>query len=270
MNSMLRAFSALLLAFGIAVSGTAFGQNVGSMMSLLAGQTQTKGAPPTLKKLLIKDRVVGKGEPVKAGDRVYITYNGTLANGRMFDSNDSKDTAPYSFEALAKPAQVIKGMELGVVGMKIGGKRLVSIPAAMGYGKNGSEGIPPNADLYFEITLLDVLKKGEENIYDQEDPKIGTGPAVKKGDTIVVHYVGTFVNGKAFDKTQAPNRGPVEFKVGVGRALRGVDVGVVGMKVGGIRRLRIPPNLAYGVSDTGIIPPYSILKYEITLVKIKR
>ncbi|MCL4384024.1 FKBP-type peptidyl-prolyl cis-trans isomerase [Patescibacteria group bacterium] len=102
-----------------------------------------------------------------------------------------------------------------------------------------------------------------------EDLKIGTGSAVKAGDTILINYVGTLLNGQKFDSSY--DRGqPFETQIGVGQVIKGWDEGVVGMKVGGKRRLTIPPELAYGDRGAGnVIPPKSTLVFEVELVSIK-
>jgi FKBP-type peptidyl-prolyl cis-trans isomerase len=100
------------------------------------------------------------------------------------------------------------------------------------------------------------------------DVKVGTGPAVKAGDTVSVHYVGTLRDGTVFDSSKA--RGvPADFVVGRGMIIKGWDVGLVGMQVGGVRRLVIPPEEAYGSRKLGPILPNSILYFEIELIGIK-
>jgi FKBP-type peptidyl-prolyl cis-trans isomerase len=101
------------------------------------------------------------------------------------------------------------------------------------------------------------------------DVKLGTGPAVKPGDEVVVHYVGRLVNGREFDSSKGRNE-PFEFGVGRGMVIKGWDIGLVGMRPGGVRRLTIPPNEAYGESGAPpSIPPNSTLLFEIELLKIK-
>ncbi len=229
---------------------------------------QGGNAPPKLKKLDIKDLKPGKGPAAADGDTVYVTYSGALFNGKIFDRNDRPGDAPYVFVLGANPPMVIKGWDLGLRGMKVGGVRVLGIPASLGYGARASGDIPPNSDLFFQITLLDVIKKGDENVYDSVDLKVGTGRPAKKGDKLLVHYTGKLVNGKLIDDTRAPNRKAVEFVLGSNRVLRGVNAGLVGMKAGGKRKLRIPPNLAYGTGGTAQIPPGSILIYEFELLKV--
>jgi FKBP-type peptidyl-prolyl cis-trans isomerase len=101
------------------------------------------------------------------------------------------------------------------------------------------------------------------------DVKLGTGPAVKPGDEVVVHYVGTLVNGREFDSSKDRNQ-PFEFGVGRGMVIKGWDIGLVGMRPGGVRRLSIPPHEAYGERGAPpLIPPNSTLLFEIELLKIK-
>jgi FKBP-type peptidyl-prolyl cis-trans isomerase FkpA len=103
------------------------------------------------------------------------------------------------------------------------------------------------------------------------DEKIGTGAAVKKGDTVEINYVGTLTNGKKFDASADHNGGkPFETQIGVGQVIKGWDEGVIGMKVGGKRKLVIPPSLGYGNQAVGSIPANSTLIFQIQLVGIKK
>jgi FKBP-type peptidyl-prolyl cis-trans isomerase len=105
-------------------------------------------------KLIKEELVVGTGPEATSGQKVTVHYTGWLTNGTKFDS--SKDRGdPFVFN-LGK-GQVIKGWDEGVQGMKVGGKRKLTIPPAMGYGARGAGGvIPPNATLVFEVELLGV------------------------------------------------------------------------------------------------------------------
>ncbi len=101
-----------------------------------------------------------------------------------------------------------------------------------------------------------------------EDLTKGTGPSIKDGDTVLMHYTGTLEDGKKFDSSH--DRGqPFETKIGVGYVIKGWDVGIPGMKVGGKRRLTIPYQLGYG--KYGVepdIPGFATLIFEVELVKI--
>ncbi len=100
-----------------------------------------------------------------------------------------------------------------------------------------------------------------------EDLVIGTGATAAVGDAVTVNYVGTLTNGTKFDSSY--DRGqPYAFRIGAGQVIAGWDQGVPGMKVGGKRRLTIPPSLAYGNQAYGPIPANSTLVFEIELLSI--
>lgn len=100
------------------------------------------------------DQVVGTGDVAKAGQTVSVHYTGWLTNGTKFDSSVDRGQ-PFSFPLGA--GRVIKGWDEGVQGMKVGGKRKLTIPANLGYGARGAGGvIPPNATLVFDVELLGV------------------------------------------------------------------------------------------------------------------
>lgn len=103
-----------------------------------------------------------------------------------------------------------------------------------------------------------------------QELKEGTGDAAKKGDTVEVHYTGWLKNGKKFDSSL--DRGqPFSFKLGAGMVIKGWDEGVQGIKVGGKRKLMIPPELGYGKKGAGdAIPPDADLIFEVELLKIKK
>jgi FKBP-type peptidyl-prolyl cis-trans isomerase len=101
------------------------------------------------------------------------------------------------------------------------------------------------------------------------DLKAGTGPAAKVGDRVSVHYTGTLTNGTKFDSSR--DRGqPFAFPLGQGRVIRGWDVGIVGMQVGGQRKLTIPPEEAYGSRGAGgVIGPNATLVFDVEMLKIE-
>lgn len=111
--------------------------------------------PYVITELKIEDITVGQGEGVKNGDNIRIHYTGTLTNGTKFDSSYDRGTP---FETKIGVGQVIEGWDKGVVGMKVGGKRKLSIPADMAYGANPPSGsnIPPNSPLIFEMELIEI------------------------------------------------------------------------------------------------------------------
>ena len=101
-----------------------------------------------------------------------------------------------------------------------------------------------------------------------EDIAVGEGKPAAEGQTIRVHYTGWLTNGAKFDSSLDRND-PFSFPLGGGRVIRGWDEGVQGMKVGGRRKLTIPPQLGYGASGAGgVIPPNATLVFEVELLEI--
>src|SRR5262249_9315235 len=102
------------------------------------------------------------------------------------------------------------------------------------------------------------------------DIKIGTGPTAEAGKKVKVDYTGWLTNGKKFDSSVGTGN-PFEFPLGAGKVIKGWDEGVAGMKVGGERQLRIPPDLAYGTQGTpgGPIPPNATLIFDVKLLGVE-
>jgi len=102
-----------------------------------------------------------------------------------------------------------------------------------------------------------------------QDTLIGSGATAKPGDTVSVHYTGTLTDGTKFDSSLDRNS-PFEFTIGACRVIAGWEEGLVGMNVGGKRKLVIPPVLGYGAAGAGgVIPPNATLVFEIELLAIK-
>lgn len=100
-----------------------------------------------------------------------------------------------------------------------------------------------------------------------EEIVVGAGAAAAAGDAVTVHYVGTLLDGRVFDSSVSRGT-PFSFRLGTGAVIQGFDQGVTGMRVGGRRRLTIPPHLAYGSAGSGPIPPNATIRFEVELLAI--
>jgi FKBP-type peptidyl-prolyl cis-trans isomerase len=142
-----------LLTFGCGPSSGA--RTAESQAPPEATAQQEADLPPRLPPLQKEDVLEGEGPEAKRGDRVLVHYTGTLMDGTKFDSSLDRGK-PFEFAIGA--GHVIAGWELGVVGMKKGGKRTLVLPPHLAYGSIGSPPkIPPDATLRFEIELLEIL-----------------------------------------------------------------------------------------------------------------
>ena len=219
----------------------------------------TKPAP----KVDMTDLVVGSGAEAKAGMSVKVDYTGTLTNGTVFGSSAGKQPVEFVLGA----QQGGPGWDEGLQGMKVGGKRTLTVPPELAYGAQGNGStIPPNAALIFEIALLDVRPAPQVEI---EDIQVGTGAEAVPGKSVVVNYTGTLTNGVVFDSSFKRNE-PFTLTLGAGQVIPGWEQGLEGMKVGGTRVLTIPSALAYGPDGAGdAIPPNATLVFQIELVDVK-
>ena len=108
--------------------------------------------------LQITDIQVGEGKEVVKGALITTQYTGTLTDGTEFDSSWTRGKP---FQCVIGTGRVIKGWDLGLMGMKVGGKRKLFVPAHLGYGERSMGSIPPGSDLHFEIEVLEVLTRDD-------------------------------------------------------------------------------------------------------------
>lgn len=120
-----------------------------------SGTAPAPAAPDTTAQLQIKDVAEGSGMEARNGDMVIIHYTGKLPNGTVFDSSVGRQ--PIRF--VLGRGEVIPGWDQGLLGLKVGGKRKLTIPPHLGYGVSGSGPIPPNATLLFDVELVDIARR---------------------------------------------------------------------------------------------------------------
>lgn len=177
--------------------------------------------------IIAEDMKIGEGYEIKPGDAVVAHYHGTLkADGKKFDSSYERG------EPVAFPLSgVIPGWQKGVPGMKVGGIRKLTIPAALGYGERGAgNDIPPNSDLVFVIEMVGALQK--------EDVTVGSGEVVGPRPIVVTAFTMTGADGKELEK--AGKDSPFIWVPG---EHMGINMGMEGMKVGGKRKITIPAEM---------------------------
>ena len=221
----------------------------------------------------------GTAPPSGAGQ----TQAGTLASTlpmvpelRAPSSPDGVASVPaYRAPPAAPPRSVVPFVALGVfavlglggvvAGLSSGSGPTVatgSEPAAVADDTSGARTAEP-------VQLEPMGGGGDVSTLEKTDIKVGSGPEAKRGDTVKTHYVGTLADGKEFDSSRKHGR-PFSFTLGQGRVIRGWDEGIVGMRAGGVRRLKVPPSMGYGARGMPpVIPPRATLVFEIELLEIE-
>lgn len=241
------------------------------------------------------DVKVGEGREVKDGDLVLMHF----AIWRLGDSTDiyadwQNDTTKNEFKVgssfesdqqmryVVGSEQFVKGSDEGFIGMKAGGKRTLVIPASLAYGDQGFGPIPPNSSIKILMEIFEVkdpiiaqMWDVDSTLFKQTESGLqyaiieeGTGPAVEKGKLASVHYSGFLMDGTKFDSSVERDE-PLMLMVGMGQVIPGWDEGLQLLKQGAKARFIIPPQLAYGERDLGVIPPNSTLIFDVEVVEVK-
>jgi peptidylprolyl isomerase len=229
----------------------------------------------------IFDEKEGTGKELRAGMELTFHHTGWLSNGHSFGS--SKDLGK-SAKTVLGTGKLVRGLEIGLESLKQGGVRWLRLSSSMAYGPAAMSNIPANSTLIFRIQA-DLVEVGSEFaasmdffpnassikwIDGQEGlkyfiEKAGSGKPVRAGEVIKAHYTGWLSDGTKFDSSR--DRGePISLELGAGRVIRGWDLGLAGMKLGEKRLLLIPPNLGYGSSGGGPIPPDATLIFAVEMM----
>jgi peptidylprolyl isomerase len=223
----------------------------------------------------------GNGNGAENRDKVKVDYTGYFLDGRKFDSSFDR---PGNFEFIIGRNQVIKGWDLGIVGMKKGEKRQLIVPYQLAYGEQGSPpSIPPKADLIFDVEMLEIIPTKKPEHFDIEGKDTITTNSglkyvkalatdsrkVKVGDTLLIDYTGYFEDMSIFDSSIERGEA-LEVQAGMKKVIPGFDEALLNMNEGEKVRFIIPYNLAYGERGMPpIIPEKANLIFDVHLIKIK-
>ena len=248
----------------------------------------------------------GAGDTIRAGQLIQVHYKGFLLadlqdTSKVADTVAVADTAadstaeeptgprPFadSYEA-GEPleftigmGQVIAGWDKGLMGMKVGEVRKLTVPFQMAYGENSLDGIPPYSDLYFEVELVHAEKAMEPDKFPASvdklkwkdaakglkiyDEKVGTGKPATAGAVLKTHYTGWLLNGRKFGSSKDLGK-PLSVVMGAGKMIKGWEQGLEGMREGGVRWFRVAPSMGYGATAYAMIPSNSTLLFRVELV----
>ncbi|KAF3704372.1 Peptidyl-prolyl cis-trans isomerase FKBP10 [Channa argus] len=202
----------------------------------------------------------------KEGDYVRYHYNATFTDGKIFDSSHQRGAAKVG---MLGEGRLIAGIDKGLQGMCVNEHRKITVPPQLAYGSTGAgDVVPPDTTLVFDIHLLDLW-----NTADLVVTKTITTPkdckrSVMRTDFVRYHFNGTLLDGTVFDSSYTRKQ-THNTLVGEGWQVKGMDEGLLGMCVGEIRNIVIPPFKAYGEKGSGTeIPPQATLVFDIMLVDI--
>lgn len=176
---------------------------------------------------------------------------------------------------------VIAGWEKGLVGMKPGEVRKLYVPYQMGYGENSLEGVPEYSDLFFIVELVSAEKPMEPDVFPKNveglkwreaakglkvyDEKVGNGKPAVVGSVLKTHYTGWLLSGRKFGSSKDIGK-PLAVVMGAGKMIKGWEVGLEGMREGGVRWFRVSPAMGYGATAYSMIPSNSTLVFRVELV----
>lgn len=221
------------------------------------------------------DTAVGTGTQASSTNVVGIRYTVWLYSasaadhkGTQLDTNLSSAT-PMVFTL--GNGSVISGLDQGIAGMKVGGERVLIIPASLAYGSTGYGAVPANAGVVFDVQLVGAQAVADAPAFSTSDTVVGTGATAASGTTASVKYSAYLYSASAADHkgilvdTNTSSTTDYSFLLGASQSIAGFDQGVTGMKVGGKRTIIVPASLAYGATGSGSVPANSGMVFDVQL-----
>jgi len=216
--------------------------------------------------LQVRVEAVGEGEPALTGTFVLLRYRTLLPGGRVVDQTGPAQTAGFVIGS----GQMMPGWDLGIVGMRPGGKRTLRVPGKL-TGAAYPPGLGDAVALVSEIELVETRPGVAVEVAAE-----GEGPRAKSGQSVAVAFSAYVVPDADADPAGEPVMtsddlgGSMVFTVGTADVIPGLSLGVRGMRVGEVRALTVPPYLAYGKRGAagGLIPPNATLRYHVELISI--
>lgn len=244
----------------------------------------------------------GSGDTIRAGQLIQVHYKGFLLADMVkpdsakvdsakatTDSTASAEPQPFAnsyengqpLEFTLGVGQVIPGWDKGLMGMKVGEVRKLTVPYQLAYGANSLDGIPAYSDLYFEVELVHAEKAMEPDQFPKSvdklkwkdvakglkvyDETVGTGKPAVVGSVLKTHYTGWLLSGRKFGSSKDMGK-PLSVVMGAGKMIKGWEVGLEGMKEGGVRWFRVAPAMGYGATAYTMIPANSTLIFRVELM----
>lgn len=225
----------------------------------------------TVAQVEVEDLAVGDGDPVAEGDYVEIAYTAWHADqdGGRGDEIASSEDAGKPARLLLGAGMVNEGLDRGLLGMRPGGVRRIVVPPALGHGAEAKEGIPAGSTIVYEVDLKRVLEVTTETLRE------GDGPPVLPGQRVSFHLTGWLRNADGSKGEQfQDSRGlatPYTSIVGSFKIQPGLELGMRGMNRGGLRRIDVPSDLAFGArgwhrGPKTLVPPDSDIIYELEIL----
>lgn len=241
--------------------------------------------------LQIATIVPGTGESPRDGDLVTVNYSGWLKDGALFDSSLKEGGQPFQF--VLGQGKVIAGWDEGIKLTKVGGLYRLVVPPDLGYGAQDKGSIPPNSTLVFDISVVSsepftvTPTPSPAPTVDSVPPPLdvqpttlpdgiqfftiehGEGDPIGPNKHVFVNFQGWVLGGGQFIDTSAAGSQLFDFVTGQKQIIPGFDEGVQLMRAQGKYRLIIPPNLAFGSSGAGSIPPNSTVIFDVSVAVVQ-